>query len=72
MGFLMFLVAVAYIVLDWFIGKEFANIAAMKGHTEAKYFWWSFLMGPVGYAMVIALPTVSNQTTSAAFELPEL
>lgn len=54
-GFII-LGAIAYLALWYFIGAEFRRIAAMKGHDEARYFWWTFLLGPVGMLMVIALP----------------
>ena len=54
-GFII-LGAIAYLVLWYFIGAEFRRIAAMKGHDEARYFWWTFLMPPVGMLMVVALP----------------
>jgi ABC-type uncharacterized transport system permease subunit len=45
------------VILLWYnVGKEFQRIAAMKGHDEARYFWWTFLVGPVGMLMVVALP----------------
>ncbi len=53
---LIVLGAILVILLWYFIGKEFQRIAAMKGHEETRYFWWTFLMGPVGMMMVIALP----------------
>ena len=53
---LIVLGAILVIVLWYFIGKEFQRIAVMKGHEEARYFWWTFLLGPVGMLMVIALP----------------
>ena len=53
---LIFLGAVAVLVLWYFVAAEFRRIAAMKGHDEARYFWWTFLVGPVGMLMVVALP----------------
>lgn len=53
---LIFLGSIAVIVLWVFVAREFRKIAAMKGHDEAKYFWWTFFMGPVGMLMVVALP----------------
>lgn len=60
---------VAAIVLWYYVGKEFHRIAAMKGHNEERYFWWTFLVGPVGMLMVIALPQ-SNEVKPD--ELPEI
>ena len=42
--------------VDYLIAKEFQRIAAMKGHDEKRYFWWTFLTGPLGILMVFALP----------------
>ncbi len=62
------------LVIAYFIGKEFARIAEMKGHSESKYFWWTFLLMPVGMAMVIALPTCAAGVGKAAKndELPDI
>lgn len=57
---LIVLGSIAVIVVWVFVALEFRKIAAMKGHDEAKYFWWTFLMGPVGMLMVIALPQKIN------------
>ena len=73
MEFAIILGAIAVLVVWYFIGKEFARIAAMKGHTESRYFWWSFLVGPVGMAMVIALPNNTVKSEKVADdELPEI
>lgn len=67
------------LTISLFAAWEFENIAKMKGHPEKKYFWWCFLVGFVGYSMVIALPDRSAQKTAAAertkiseAELPEI
>ena len=44
------------IVIEWSIAKEFASIAADKGYSESRYFWYCFIFGIFGYLMVIALP----------------
>lgn len=56
---------VVCILIMYFVAKEFARIAAMKGHKEKRYFWWTFLAGPVGVAMVIALPNSFYNTVQA-------
>ncbi len=62
LALLIFLGAIVVIVLNVCIANVFKQIAEMKGHMESsRYFWWSFLFGPVGWAMVIALPD-RNQT----------
>jgi hypothetical protein len=50
------IIAVA-LVIDYFVAKAFQDIATMKGHSETKYFWYSFFLGFIGYLMVVALPT---------------
>ena len=35
---------------------EFEEISKLKGYSERKYFWYSFIFGMVGYLVVIALP----------------
>ena len=48
------------LVVFWFAAEEFYKIAVMKGHSERKYFWWSFLTPPLGMLMVVALPDRRN------------
>lgn len=74
MGFVYFLVIVAVFVLWYFIGKEFERIAAMKGYKrDRRYFWWTFLCGIVGMAMVIALPSEGKAADNTGDdELPEI
>ena len=55
MGWIVF-GAILWLIVWICVAAEFRNIAAMKGHDESKYFWWTFLLGPVGMMMVIALP----------------
>lgn len=70
---LIFLGAILVILLWYNVGKEFQRIAAMKGHDEARYFWWTFLMGPVGMMMVIALPQKAAAPEEVKpDELPEI
>lgn len=67
--------AITVIILQYFIGKEFRRIASMKGHGEARFFWWTFLCGPIGMLMVTALPDQSAVSSAAPVirdELPEL
>ena len=44
------------LVVFWFSAEEFYQIAVMKGHSQRKYFWWSFFTPPLGMLMVVALP----------------
>lgn len=73
MWFLVLLILIGVLVLWWYIAKEFARIAEMKGYTDKRYFWWTFWLGLIGILMVVALPTISkNETNMSSFELPEL
>ena len=72
---IVLLVVVAVLVLFHFAGKEFERIAKMKGHSEKRYYWWSFLMGPIGYSMVIALPDRADKVEATRIlndDLPDL
>ena len=59
-------IIVAGLVIALLAAFEFSRIAKMKGHNEKRYFWWCFLLGFVGWPMVIALPDRGN----AATEMP--
>lgn len=62
---------IEYVILICFISlvfnavtaSKFEAIANMKGHYG--YFWWCFLLGAIGWAMVIALP-------DRKFEIPDV
>lgn len=70
---LIILGALAVIVLWYFVAAEFRRIAAMKGHNEARYFWWTFLFSLVGMLMVIALPQATKASDVVEpDELPEI
>ncbi len=70
---LIVLGAIALIALWYFVAAEFRRIAAMKGHDEARYFWWTFLLGPVGMLMVVALPQeIKAPEEVKTDELPEI
>lgn len=70
---LIILGAVVVITIMYFVAVEFRRIAAMKGHDEAKYFWWTFLLGVVGMLMVVALPQGDRTTDEVKTEeLPEI
>ena len=76
---IMFLIAilipVILLVINWFVAKQFHEIAKMKGYPERKYLWWCFWLGVVGYLMVVALPNRGNMPSNAIIntdELPEL
>lgn len=73
-GLIYFLILAAlalFVLLEWYIAKEFHNIAKMKGHWEKKYFWWCFWLGAVGWLMVIALPE-RKSAEPVGDDIPEL
>lgn len=53
MGY-VFLICFIGLVFNAVTASKFETIANMKGHYG--YFWWCFLLGAIGWAMVIALP----------------
>ncbi len=55
-----------YLVIAAVIAAEFADIAQMKGHAGKKYFWYTFLFGPAGMLMVIALPYIKVEVKAPA------
>ena len=60
--------------IDYLIAMEFYRVAEMKGYTQKKYLWLPFLLGAVGYMLVIALPDRRTGQSNKANvdELPEL
>lgn len=71
MGFVLLLIICGLMIwLAWYLAELFYRAAKMKGHPERKYFWLSFLLGWVGWLLVIALPDRGNAVISD--ELPEL
>lgn len=76
MGGIIFasILGLAIVIVIWvYVAKEFQHIAALKGHDESKYFWWTFLLGIIGILMVVAIPTDSeNSAPVFRDELPEL
>ena len=67
------LVLICALVLNFFIAKEFQNIAYEKNANDIKYFWWCFWLGIVGWLMVIALPNNNNGSSNIEnTELPEI
>ena len=60
--------------IDYLIAREFYRVAEMKGYTQKKYLWLPFLLGAVGYMLVIALPDRRTGQSNKADvdELPEL
>ncbi len=71
---LYFLAAAAFIVIDYFVAREFYMVAAMKGRSEKKYFWLSFFLLFVGYILVAALPDRGGRDMSSfqSDDLPDI
>lgn len=65
-------IAAVFFYLDWCIANHFFEVAQMKGFRERKYLWICFLLGMVGYLLVIALPDRGNTQQAISDELPEL
>lgn len=65
------IIAVA-IWIAYLIAKEFYKAAQAKGYSEKKYLWICFLLGMVGYLLVIALPDRGNTSKPVSDELPDL
>ena len=73
MELLITLIVCALVIwLFWYIAKQFEEAAQKKGHTRKKYFWLCFLLGAVGYLLVVALPDRGNTQQIASDELPDL
>ena len=63
------LIAIVYLILDYYIAKWFSEAAEAKGYHDSKYFWICFFLGFIGYLLVIALPD-RNQHSADIDELP--
>lgn len=63
------LIAIVYLILDYYIAKWFSEAAGAKGYHDSKYFWICFFFGFIGYLLVIALPD-RNQRSADIDELP--
>ena len=77
-GLIILGILIGAILLIWLlisVAREFQRIAALKGHTEKRYFWWTLFLGMVGMMMVVALPDRAAEKAAANApndELPEL
>lgn len=71
---IVYLLVVAFvIVLDYYISKWFCEVAEEKGYPDTKYFWICFLLGSVGYLLVVAMPDRGKQKNEiVSDELPAL
>lgn len=66
--------AVVYLVVAWFVAKEFYKAAVARGWPQKKYFWLCFLLPLAGYLLVIALPDRGGAALGSfvSTDLPEL
>lgn len=58
------------IAVDLIAALAFGSIAREKGFSKTKYFWFCFLLGPIGYLLVIALPDRGTCTAPKKAEKP--
>ena len=73
MEILIILIAAAVALwIAYLVAKEFYLAAQAKGYSEKKYLWLCFLLGVVGYLLVIALPDRGNTPKVISDELPDL
>ena len=73
MGTLLSLIILALAIwIEWYIAKQFYEVAKAKGHYDTKYLWICFWLTVVGYLLVIALPDRGNTSQAISDELPDL
>ena len=72
MAFLIILGSILLLWILYLISKEFYKVAQEKGYSEKKYLWLPFLLGMIGYLLVIALPDRGNIPKVINDELPDL
>jgi ABC-type Fe3+ transport system permease subunit len=74
MGAIVLLIGIVVALwLNWFIAKQFYEVAQEKGFYDSKYQWICFLFGAAGWIMVCALPDRGNTTVPVTSdELPDL
>lgn len=63
---------VAYAALASYLANCFYDIACEKGFYERRYFWIPFLLGLVGYLMVVALPDRKKEKTEQSHKVTPL
>lgn len=66
MAFVIMVVCVILLVIQYFIAKEFYKIAVMKGFNETKYLVLPFLFSIFGMLLVVALPDRRQAVQSQA------
>lgn len=66
--YLLFLIGL--LVLQWYVAKWFAQIAADKGYYDRKYFWICFWLPGIGQLLVVAMPDRSRSYTAPPQSVP--
>lgn len=61
-------IAIISLLISYLVADEFDKIVIMKGYPKGKYFWWCFLLGIIGWLMVIALPDRVSEKQKQADE----
>ena len=77
MAFLIIMGSILLLWIAYLIANEFYKVAQEKGYSEKKYLWLPFLLGVIGFLLVIALPDRGNTSHHASIveandELPDL
>lgn len=73
MNAIVLLISIAVALwLNWFIAKQFYEVAKEKGFYDSKYQWICFFFGAAGWIMVCALPDRGNHVPAISDELPDL
>lgn len=72
MGYIVLYIAALALSIwvHYLVAREFYRAACGKGSWEKKYFWLPFLLGFVGYLLIIALPDYSKVGMSARTPIP--
>lgn len=65
-------IAIAILVLSYFIAKWFFEVVEEKGYHDKKYFWICFWLGLPGWLLVIALPNRGMGQPTVIDDLPEI
>lgn len=61
-------IAIISLLISYLVAEEFDKITVIKGYPPKKYFWWCFLLGIIGWFMVIALPDRVSEKQKQADE----
>lgn len=59
-------ILIVALIIDYFIAKQFEDIAEEKGFSQKRNFWIPFFFGLVGWIMVAALPDRGKQTVEVS------